>query len=883
MIIDKFHISLFNVLDEIIYIYDYKTLEVLFINDKAKKKLGINNNIPLSKDIYNNTFFMNKNVLKSELLEEQLFVEFENEKFIINRSPAIYNNRSTILCICKNLKENEPEKENNYIEMKEILIKSISVLNKDEELFRIMYELLETLGLYYNADRCYIDECITSGEKNNNIYHYEWNRLRYLETLSEEVATDEEIYKWDEIIEDNEIKFIDDVEFLKNIWPKKYDYLKENEVNNLLIAKMKFLDNPVGFICIENVVEHLKEIDILKSLIYFILNEFKRRKISKRLTFMSFHDAFTGLKNRNKYVNYLETVRYSRLKSVGVAFININGLKVINDIQGHQFGDRAIKEVSDALKKYFRKDDTYRIGGDEFVIISENITKETFFQKINAINRHFLELMEYSISIGYLWKDKNLDITSLAHKAYEHMYQAKKAFYDHIKKHNVEIFSSMATESEYGGIGITLGHDTELDFSTNKYVFQTKQDIFNFKVKQMLLKSKNDFVMIMIDINNFKSINEMYGFDKGNDILLKINNVINKLIFGKGVCCHSYSDVYYFCFESETDKNTENILREINSEINTVIPNIKIVLSYGVYRISHKDKELPVQEIIEKVGYAHKISKKDSTRNITFYDDTIKINMLNEKQIENDMDKALLNDEFKLYLQPKYNIYENKINGAEALVRWQHSEKGLMMPDKFIPIFEKNGFILKLDMYILEQVCKFLKNNKDKGRENIPISVNISKLNFRRPMIKEHIMGIINKYDVDPKYIELEITESLMAEDSQVIIDIIEDFKKENVRISMDDFGTGYSSLNMLQNLPVDVLKIDCGFFRNFEKTKKNSAIIKCIIMLAKELEISVVAEGVETKEEVDYLKEVGCSTIQGYYFSKPISLDEFEKKAFFE
>ena len=337
--------------------------------------------------------------------------------------------------------------------------------------------------------------------------------------------------------------------------------------------------------------------------------------------------------------------------------------------------------------------------------------------------------------------------------------------------------------------------------------------------------------------------------------------------------------MYYFCCESENDEETLKILNDINNEINETMVNIKIVLSYGIYRIN--DKQIGINEIIEYVSYAHKISKRDTTRNITFYDDTLKFNMLNEKQIENDMDEALINEDFKLYLQPKYNIHTYKINGAEALVRWEHPTKGLMPPGKFIPIFEKNGFIIKLDMYMLEQVCKFIKYNEEKGRKNFPISVNISKLNFRRKDLKDHIMKIINKYEVNPKLIELEITESLISEEPEEIIKIINDFKKENVSISMDDFGTGYSSLNMLQSLPVDTLKIDCGFFRDFEKSKKGAAIIKCIVVLAKELSLDIVAEGVETKEEVEYLKEIDCSNIQGYYFCKPVTLEEFEKRAF--
>ncbi|WP_317367243.1 EAL domain-containing protein [uncultured Tyzzerella sp.] len=879
MIIDKFHISLFNILDELIYIYDYKTLDVLFLNNKAKNIFKIANNMPLKNDIIGNTFFSNPIALNEEIGNESKFINFEGRNYTINKSPAIYNDRSVVLCVCNEVKNTDFEKDKKYLEMKDILIKSVSILAKDEDLSKVMYEILEMIGLYYNADRCYINEELTNGEE--MVYLYQWDSAKN-DNIFSQIPSNNEIVNWGEIYKNQEILFIDDISILKEVWPEKYKELKEKDIKNLVIAIMKFLEKPVGFMCIENIEEHKNDILLLKSLLYFILNEFKRRQISKKLTFMSFQDSSTGLNNRNKYANYIENIKYSNIKSMGVAFVDINGINKINETQGQECGDRAIKEVSEALKKYFRKEDIYRIGGDEFVVLSENITKDTFSQKVNSVNRYFLDLMEYSVSIGYLWRDKNLDIKHLTRKADEYMYQAKKTYYDYFKNNGIEVYSSMATESEYeeDKVKIILGHDTELDFKSNRFTFESKQEIFKFKVKQ-LINNKPDkkFVMVMLDINGFKVVNEMYGFDEGNKILLRINHIINKFIFGKGICCHSYSDVYYFCCESKNDEDILKILYDIDNEISQTILNIKIALSYGIYRI--QDKNIGIEEIIERVNYAHKISKKDTTKNINFYDEELKNNMLVEKQIENDMDEALANEDFKLYLQPKYNIYTNKINGAEALVRWEHIKKGLMFPGSFIPIFEKNGFIMKLDMYILEQVCKFIKSNEEKGRRNISISVNISKLNFRRKELKDDIMEIINRYKVDPKFIELEITESLIAEEPDEIIKVIQDFKKENIRISMDDFGTGYSSLNMLQDLPVDVLKIDCGFFRNFEKSKKGAAIIKSIVMLAKELELDVVAEGIEIEEEVEYLKEIGCSNVQGYYFCKPVTLEEFEKRAF--
>ncbi len=874
MVIDKFHISLFNIIKEIVYIYNFDTKEVLFLNNIGKQRLNINNNIPLKIEIENSIFFNNYESLNNENFEKESIISYNGYTYSLNKTLAYYEGGKVILCICNEIKYST-NKNLEKLDMNDILISSIATLSKDKEVFKIIYEVLEKVGLYYEADRCYIKEILS--DKNNNVLYYKWENLNI---RNNENCRDffDEITLWDKYLGKDELVFIEDISILRKDWEGKYQEYLQRNIKNVIVCKMNIDDVCFGILCVENLESHLEEILIVKSLAYFIINELKRREISKKLNFMSLHDISTGLNNRNKYLNIINSIRYRNIQNLGLAFIDINGLKAINDSQGHEAGDRVIYEVSECLKRNFRKDDLYRIGGDEFVILSENISKNTFLDKIYSINRHFLKLKEYSISIGYIWVDKNIKIDDLIQKADQYMYEAKREYYKN-KTENNNIYSSMATEDEKdtSKTKIILGKDINFNKTSNKEDIESKQEEFKYHIRK--LGNDTEKIMVMLDINNFKAINEMYSYEIGNDILDSVSSIINSILGDSGICYHSYSDVYYFCAISEDDDKTKEILDKINFEINKEIKNIKITLSYGIYRM--KSKEVIVEQAMERASYAHKISKKDNTKCITYYNDTLKANILKEKQIEDDMDKALETNQFKLYLQPKYNIYKNEIIGAEALVRWQHPEKGVISPASFIPVFEKNGFIVKLDMYILEEACKFIKENEKKGRKNVPISINISKLNFRRKNFKEYIMNVIKKYDVDPEYIELEITESLVAEEPEEITKVINEFKTERVSIAMDDFGTGYSSLSILQFLPIDVLKIDCGFFREFDKTKRGAAIIKAIVNLGKELELKVVAEGVEKKKEVDYLKEIGCETIQGYYYCKPITLEEFEEKAF--
>lgn len=878
MILDIFNIEVFNLLEDIVYIYDYKTLGIIFINKRGKNIIG---DIPeLSfNQIKKNGFFKCVNLENNKVITDDEYIFYNNRKYLSTRTLSVYENRKVVICICKDLTDRY-EEQNNTLEMNDILIESIKYLRTEDEIFEAIYKIINMIGIFYNANSVNLYDMTTDNFGRGLLYQWEKGAEKQFCKIDEGIQL--EIENWRKYKGFKEIFFIEDISILKGDLPEKYKELKTKNVNNILIIIMKLSDKPDGIMFIENLRKPDKDFSVLNTLLYFILNEIKIRETYKKLNDNNYQDFFTELNNRNKYINYIENIKYSTLKSVGVVFIDVNGLKTINDKFGKEFGNKVILEIGNSLKKYFRKSDCYRIGGDEFLIICENINKNTFYEKINAINQYFLDIKEYSVSIGYIWRDDNINIFELTYKAEYYMYHAKRKYYSIINKENIEIYSAMATESEDDSneINFVVGYDNSLDFINSGISFKTKYEIFKIKVSQIGSNPKyNNFIMVMLDINNFKAINEIYGFNKGNKILLTINSIINKHILGRGTCCHFHSDVFYFFMESNSDVETLKTLNFIDEEIHNKNSDTKVSISYGIYRVEEKNKS--VEECIERASYAHKMAKKEDIKHIIFYDDRIKEVMLNEKQIEDEMEEALKNNEFKLYFQPKYEIYTEEIVGAEALVRWKHPEKGILTPGKFINIFEKNAFIMKLDLYILEQTCKFIKKNVDLNRKNLPISVNMSKLNFKKHDFKKDVLNILNKYSIDPMLIEFEITESLIMENPDRTINILNEFKKEGLKISIDDFGSGYSGLNILQMIPLDTLKIDCVFFKNFDKSNKGAIIIKNIVSLAKELNLNIVAEGVELQEEIDYLREIGCNIVQGYYFSKPVNLKDFEKMVY--
>ena len=256
-------------------------------------------------------------------------------------------------------------------------------------------------------------------------------------------------------------------------------------------------------------------------------------------------------------------------------------------------------------------------------------------------------------------------------------------------------------------------------------------------------------------------------------------------------------------------------------------------------------------------------------------------NIVWERKVMNDMDEALLNHDFKVYLQPKYSTGNEELAAAEALVRWVHKTEGFVPPYRFIPILEANGAIMKLDDYMVSEVARLQANWLAQGKTIVPVSVNISRVHFMREDLAEHICQLVDAYHVPHEYIELELTESAFFDDKKTLIKIVNRMKELGFVISMDDFGAGYSSLNSLKELPVDVVKLDAEFFRGNDEAGKGKIIVSEAISLAKKLDMKIVAEGIETKEQVEFLANENCDFIQGYYFAKPMPVEEFEQKAF--
>lgn len=420
-----------------------------------------------------------------------------------------------------------------------------------------------------------------------------------------------------------------------------------------------------------------------------------------------------------------------------------------------------------------------------------------------------------------------------------------------------------------------LKNTSERDYLTKLY---NKETFFN-KVHQLIQSdTEQTYSIVYVNIERFKIVNDFFGEAKGDDLLVNLANIIKFFSNDKKYLAARFNaDCYYICMPH--DKINElRLANYVIAKLEEFEINLKLNVNFGVYVI--KDPTMKVSLMCDRASLAVKniVGKYDSY--IEYYNDQIHKTILEEQEIVNEMYKALQEKQFIIYIQPKFDLNNFSVIGAEALIRWHHPEKGIIPPNKFIPVFEKNGFITELDMYILDSVCMKIRELLDAHIEVVPISVNLSRADIYRPDLCENIVSTLKKYSINHQLIEFEITETSYTQDSEQLIEVVNKLRELGFSISMDDFGTGYSSLNMLSEVPVDLIKIDMRFLKNLrEDDPKSTSLIHFIVYMAKWLGLPVIAEGVENIEQVEYLRSVGCYNGQGYFFAKPFPFDEYKEK----
>ena len=410
----------------------------------------------------------------------------------------------------------------------------------------------------------------------------------------------------------------------------------------------------------------------------------------------------------------------------------------------------------------------------------------------------------------------------------------------------------------------------ELDALTNLY---DRENFCRKAASFMQQDAALKYVIVYLDVNYFKVVNDLFSVETGNLLLRSAAAFLQSFVNGVGVAGRLEADHFALCLPTDI-LNIDTIIKGLDDVLQSLNIPQNIRFYAGIYPVSNAF--LGVSQMCDRAHTAMNSAKGHYTQRYAWYDDKMREDELEEHLILRDMAGALAEGQFSINIQPIFNLETGEDFSGEVLVRWYHPLKEFIPPARFIPIFEKNGFVARIDRFVWEEACKMLAYEKKTFGRVIPVSVNLSRLNFYDENLVDYIIGLIKKYGLEPWMLKLEITESAYTDNMHLLIDTVARFQKEGFKILMDDFGSGYSSLNMLRNMPVDILKLDMRFLEDIQHDRRGQAIVRNVVNLAKDIDMDVIIEGVETKEQLDYLTSIGCKNMQGFYFAYPMTKEKY-------
>lgn len=568
--------------------------------------------------------------------------------------------------------------------------------------------------------------------------------------------------------------------------------------------------------------------------------------------------------------------------------------------------DSAINLLLRKVKNYFNLCEVsiYSINTEKYTleceyryIDKENRDKNTTYKKYTA--KTWNEMI-YSLKKGYLYSQVLNKKNGCTYSRLTMPMYIEKKFVGYIEfvkpednytfaQEDMDVFKSFSriitvysvSAKAFAATSDIVEKMDEIDALTGLYKYEKFQDIVKKSINE--LPEDKTILLVYSDINHFKVVNENYGYAVGDDMLKKFAEYISEPDDGK--ICHSraYSDNFVSAILINKNTSSENITDIIN-QINRNMENKlqqnffdnKIVINSGMYVIKDKDEEL--EKAITNANLARKEAKKSKSHSAMMFDDVMMEEIRKDIRYTSSLPKAITNNEICVYYQPKTECGSTNIIGAEALVRWKKQDGTMIYPDEFIPVFEKNGAIIEVDYYVYECVFRYISQRLNNNQFVVPVSLNVSRAHLETTGFIEYIKLLFSKYDVPPEYIEFELTEGIYIRDMNKVLELNAKLKEIGTKVSMDDFGSGYSSLTLLNNLPIDIIKIDKSLMRNKVLTESDEVIVGSVVNMAKKLSLKVICEGVETEEQSKFLSRVGCDVIQGYYYSKPLPEDDFNK-----
>ncbi|MCD7961727.1 MAG: EAL domain-containing protein [Enterococcus sp.] len=698
-------LSLLNEISELVYVSDPETYELLFVNQTGCQTLHLENyKHKKCYEILQGKTSPCEFCTNDRLCDDNFYTwEFTNPSigrhFLLKDKIIQWRGKTARMEIAFDITERELQKQElkNMLDVQTLITNCVRMLYAVDDLDQTINAVLTQIGEFLVSDRAYVFEI--KDELMNNTH--EWTapgispQLEKLQQRELSLISD-----WLPFFEKHDCIIIDDVEQLQKTNPAAYATLHAQEITSLIAAPI-FLDNKLaGYIGIDNYdSEKIKNSSyLLLSMSIFLSYAIRHRNHVDMLHRLSYHDLLTNALNRNAFMDVLSQFRPGQYASAGIIYIDINGMKEINDFYGHHQGDKILITTVAKVFNLFKPDELFRIGGDEFVIITYDLTETDFYEKFNLLRNIFCEKtnLPFSIATGSCWVKSPSDLNSLLQQADSAMYTDKKKFY--------------------------------------------------------------------------------YGKEKTSRYRHNLDDILN-------------------------------------------------LANYSA------------------------------------------------------LQEALTAGQFCIYFQPKISLDTEEFIGSEALIRYINQAGEVIAPNNFIPILEEARLIKMLDLYVFEEVCKQINIWKERKMRVKPVSINLSRSTLSYHFLADQLLALITKHNIDISLLELEVTETAEVDNQLVFSQALEKLKEYGFSISIDDFGVRNASLSLFTTINFDILKLDRSLVKTLAQNQKARILIRSLAVICSDLGIKLIAEGVETLEQLDILKELRCNEVQGYLFSKPLPLNDFENK----
>lgn len=698
-------LSLLNEISELVYVSDPETYELLFVNQTGCQTLHLENyKHKKCYEVLQGKTSPCEFCTNDRLCDDNFYTwEFTNPSigrhFLLKDKIIQWRGKTARMEIAFDITERELQKQElkNMLDVQTLITNCVRMLYAVDDLDQTINAVLTQIGEFLVSDRAYVFEI--KDELMNNTH--EWTapgispQLEKLQQLDLSLISD-----WLPFFEKNDCIIIDDVEQLQKTNTAAYATLHAQEITSLIAAPI-FLDNKLaGYIGIDNYdSEKIKNSSyLLLSMSIFLSYAIRHRNHVDMLHRLSYHDLLTNALNRNAFMDVLSQFRPGQYASAGIIYIDINGMKEINDFYGHHQGDKILITTVAKVFNLFKSDELFRIGGDEFVIITYDLTETDFYEKFNLLRNIFCEKtnLPFSIATGSCWVKSPSDLNSLLQQADSAMHTDKKKFY--------------------------------------------------------------------------------YGKEKTSRYRHNLDDILN-------------------------------------------------LANYSA------------------------------------------------------LQEALTAGQFCIYFQPKISLDTEEFIGSEALIRYINQAGEIIAPNNFIPILEEARLIKMLDLYVFEEVCKQINIWKERKMRVKPVSINLSRSTLSYHFLADQLLALITKHNIDISLLELEVTETAEVDNQLVFSQALEKLKEYGFSISIDDFGVRNASLSLFTTINFDILKLDRSLVKTLAQNQKARILIRSLAVICSDLGIKLIAEGVETLEQLDILKELRCNEVQGYLFSKPLPLNDFENK----